>query len=175
MALSPAQLQTLRTAIDADVELSAYPLSTDGYIDLRDKLNLELASPTFYVWRESISIEEIQSNGFEWVEVDSLTVGKARIWEWMRDNGANGIINPSKLNVRKGIEECWKGTAQRLAVQAAVFALCRKAATRVAKIFATTSVAPPAISGDLGSATNVATAVVVGVTAADVEAARNLP
>ena len=63
-------------------------------------------------------------NGFDWVEVDNLTVGKARIWEWLFDN-ATTTINPSKANVRAGIAECWKGTAAKLAVQAAVLAHCK--------------------------------------------------
>lgn len=169
----PAQLATLKAAIDADPTLSAFPMNTDGYIDLANKLNNEVASPDFWVWKERVTLEEIQNNGFAWVEVDSITAGKARIWEWMFE--ATGATDPSKQNVRAGIEECWKGTAGRLAVQAEVFTHCRKLATLIARIFAVAASAPPTPSGNLGSATNVAMAVVVGVTASEVEQARSLP
>jgi len=170
--MTPAQLATLKAAIDADVELSAFPMTTDGYLDLANKLNSELAAPDFYVWKEHVTLAEIYGNGFAWVEVDSLTDPKARIWEWMF--GQTSAANPAKQNVRAGIEEVWKGNAGKLAVQASVFGHCRKLANRTSKIFATTSAAPPTPSGALGSVTNVATAVIVAVAASDVEAARAL-
>ena len=74
-------------------------------------------------------------NGFDWVRVDNLSVGKARIWEWLFDN-AQAAISPSKDNVRAGIAECWRGTAADLAVQAAVLTHCRRACTRGERYFA---------------------------------------
>lgn len=172
MALTPAQQTTLKTYINSIPALAAYPLSGDGYFDLAARLNSELASPDFYVWKENVTLDEIVNNGFAWVEVDNLTVGKARIWEWMFDGDER--VNPAKQNIRAGIEECWKGTAAKLAVQAAVFDHCKKQATHVEKCFAVASVAPPTPSGTLGANTNVATALVTAVTPIDVENARNL-
>lgn len=179
MALTGPQLTTLKAYITGIPALAAYPLTGDGYFDLAERLNGtgrfsgELASPDFFVWKERLSWEDVRNNGFAWVEVDGLTVGKARIWEWMFPTEAS-TINPAKQNIRAGIEECWKGTAARLAVQAAVFGHCMKKATHVEKCFAAASVAPPTPSGNLGTSTNVATANVTGVTAFDVETARNL-
>lgn len=173
MALIGPQLATLKAYINSVPALAAYPLSGDGYFDLAARLNTELATPDFFVWKEQVTWDEIRNNGFVWVEVDNLVVGKARIWEWMiKDPGA---ANPSKQNIRAGIVECWSGNAARVAVQAIVFGHCMKKATHVEKVFAGASLAPPTPVGVLGSNTNIATALVVGVTPIDVENARNLP
>lgn len=135
MSLTTQQLEAIAAAIDADPVLAAFPNTLDGAFAIAAALNLP-ASPEFIVWRTSVSQSEIMQNGFAWVEVDSLTVGKARIWEWMFDND-EAAINPSKANVRDGIVEVWKGTAAKLAVQAAVFVHCKRAATRLEQILAT--------------------------------------
>jgi hypothetical protein len=74
-------------------------------------------------------------NGFDWVRVDNLSVGKARIWEWLFDN-QSATFNPSKANVRAGIDECWKGTAADLAVRAAIYVHCKRPATRAEELYA---------------------------------------
>lgn len=163
--LTTAQLQTLKADIEADPTLSAFPNTPDGNTAIAAAYDVT-AGPDFWVWRASVAEAEILQNGFDWVRVDNLSVGKARIWDWMfRSTGA---INPSKANVRAGIVECWKGTAADLAVQAAVFGHCQQKATRVQKLFATgagTSVvngAGPATMSFEGP-----------LTADDVQAARN--
>lgn len=149
--LTPAQLQTLKTAILADQAAAA--LYTDGNLSgLADYLNAD-ASPAFVVWKQSVSQDEIMQNGFDWVQVDNLSVGKARIWEWLFDNETRSI-NPSKANVRAGIDEAWKGTAAMLAVRAAVYVHCKRSASRFEKILATGtgtgSDAVPATMGAVG-------------------------
>lgn len=91
---------------------------------------------TKIVWRTNVSQDEIMQNGFDWVRVDNLSVGKARIWEWLFDN-QQATINPSKPNVRAGIDEVWKGTTADLAVRAAVYVHCKRPATRAEALFAT--------------------------------------
>ena len=135
MALTPAQLATLKADILADPVLAAYPMNSDGAFDIAKKYE-EIVSPAFIVWRSSVSQDEITQNGFTWTEVDNLTVGKSRIWEWMFAN-QNRTFNPSKANVRAGIVECWSGTAGKNAVQAAVLAHCKRSANRAEKLFAT--------------------------------------
>jgi len=88
------------------------------------------------VWKSSVQQDEIMQNGFDWVRVDNLSVGKARIWEWLFDN-QSATFNPSKINVRAGIDECWKGTAADLAVRAAVYVHCKRPANVLEKLFAT--------------------------------------
>jgi hypothetical protein len=90
--------------------------------------------PTFYVWRSSLDINEIMSNGFDWTRVDNMTVGEARIWQFMTQLGT---INPSRANVRAGVNEAFKGTAQDNATRLSIFGHCQRPATRFERVFAT--------------------------------------
>ena len=127
------QLQTLKAAILADPVLSAYPQNSDGSYAIAELLN-KPADPTFIVWKTDVSIDEIMRNGMDWARVDNLSVGKARIWDWL---GRLGVINSSKTNVRAGIDAAWVGTAADLAVRAAIYVHCKRPATVLEKIFAT--------------------------------------
>lgn len=132
--LTTEQRATLKTAIEADQ--TANTMFVDGNLQgLADYMN-EPASPEFIVGRTSVAQDEIMQNGFDWTRVDNLSVGPARVWEWMFANAARAI-NPSKSNVRAGIEAVWKGTAQDLAVRAAVYVHCKRPASRFERVFAT--------------------------------------
>lgn len=133
--LTPAQLTALKAAIAADQELAAIPQTTDGAIAVAQALNLP-ADPAWVVWRTSVSRQEILQNGFDWTRLDNLSVGKARVWNEIFA-GEGETLNPSKANVRVGIESVWVGTAQDLAVRAAVYVHCKRNATRAQKIFST--------------------------------------
>lgn len=130
MALTPAQLATLKAAILADSELNAFPMNSDGAFAIAALLN-QVASPDWIVWRTTVTRKEILQNGFDWTRLDNLSVGKARVWS---DIFVDGQLNPSKPNVRAGIESVWVGTAQDLAVRAAVYVHCKRQATRIQKI-----------------------------------------
>jgi len=150
--LTPEQQLTLKAAILADPALAALEPSSNAINTIIEAYKAP-ASPEFTVWRTSVSQDEIMQNGFDWVRVDNLSVGKARIWEWLFYN-ADRAINPSKSNVRAGIAECWKGTAADLAVQAVVLGHCKRAANRLEALFATGtgSLADPAtlvVQGDV--------------------------
>lgn len=115
----------------------------------------ETASPDFIVWRTSVPWDEVMLNGMDWARVDNLSAGKARIWDWLFRN-ANNSMNPSKTNIRAGIDAAWVGTAPDLAVRASVYTHCKRAATRGEKATATGtgSNASPAIlefEGELSS------------------------
>jgi hypothetical protein len=134
--MTPQQLQTLKAAIAAETDAAFVEYRTNGQTNQMAAFFNEPSSPAFVVWRTSVSQDEITQNGFDWVRVDNLSVGKARIWEWMFGN-AQRVFNPSKANVRAGIDECWKGTTADLAVRAAVYTHCKQTATRGQKIYAT--------------------------------------
>ena len=141
----PEQLATLKAAILADNALASQPMNSDGAFEIAAALN-QTATPTFYVWRTEVSQDEIMQNGFDWVRVDNLSVGKARIWEWLFDN-SSASINPSKANVRAGIAECWKGTAADNAVRLSVFQHCQRLASRFEVLFATGSGTTTSVDG----------------------------
>lgn len=129
MALSPAQLVALKVDILADPTLSAKPQNSDGAFEIAAAYNLP-ASPTFTVWRTTVSVDEIAANGIVWSAVDTLTVGKARIWDWMTKLGT---INPSKANVRQGLADCFGAGS---ATATATMPLLKRTATRAEKLFA---------------------------------------
>lgn len=132
MALTPQQetvlANAIKTSIDPTVQ-AAYAIRDD--VTLTNWAN---AASTFWVWKTRVTQDEIMQNGFDWVQVDNLSVGKARIWEWLFIN-SDRSINPSKPNVRAGIAECWKGNAAFLAVQAVVLGHCKRFASNVERIF----------------------------------------
>lgn len=132
--MTPEQLATLKAAILAETDQAFVALRAAN--DETGMAAWYNAASTFVVWRTSVSQDEIMQNGFDWAQVDNLNVGKARIWEWLFDNESR-TINPTKANVRAGIAECWKGTSQMLAVQAAVLAHCKRLCTRAERLFAT--------------------------------------
>lgn len=143
MSLNPEQQAALKAFVEADSALSQFPHTGDGAYALAEALKAD-ASPAFVVWRTNVTQDEIMQNGFDWVRVDNLSVGKARIWEWLFNNSSRAM-NPAKINVRAGINETWKGTAADLAVREAVYTHCKRNANVLEKIFATgtgTSVSP---------------------------------
>lgn len=143
--LTDAQKQALAAAIRASTDPAVV-----AALAIRDDVTLVTwcnAPSAFIVWKSRVTQDEIMQNGFDWVRVDNLSVGKARIWEWLFDN-AQSSINPSKPNVRAGIDECWKGTAADLAVRAAVYVHCKRPATNAEAVFAT-GTGTDATPGDL--------------------------
>lgn len=131
--MTTTQQATLKAFIENNTTLNALPRNTDGYYDMASLLNKE-ASPAFIVWKTSVPVDEIMRNGMDWTRVDNLSVGKARIWDWMTKLGS---FNPSKVNVRAGIDAAWVGTAADLAVRASVYTHCKRNATVFEKVFAT--------------------------------------
>lgn len=131
--MNTQQKQTLKAFILADPVLSTFPMNSDGSYAIADLLN-KPAEPAFIVWKTDVSIDEIMRNGMDWARVDNLSVGKARIWDWL---GRLGVINAAKTNVRAGIDAAWVGTAADLAVRAAIYTHCKRPATVLEKLFAT--------------------------------------
>lgn len=132
--LTTAQLQTLRTAILAEVDPAFVTLRNEGGTgQMAEWFN---QPSTVVVWRTSVPKDEITMNGFDWTRLDNLSVGAARVWDGLFDNQGR-TTNPSKPNVRAGIEAVWKGTAPDLAVRAAVYVHCKRFATRGEKLFIT--------------------------------------
>lgn len=164
--LTDPQLATLKAEILADPVLAAKPNNSDGNFDIAAAFNLN-ASPDFYVWRSSVTTDEIMLNGFDWTRVDNLTVGKSRIWEWMTSLDR---INPAQANVRAGVLAVFSAAGD-LANRVAVFTHSQRRATRAEKLFATGA-------GTSTTDQGVGPAVMVfegQLSYADIEQARNLP
>lgn len=91
----------------------------------------------FIVWRPDVPIGEANAV-MVWTEIDTLSVGKARIWEWLR------LVTPldyRQSSIRQGINDAFAGLSTRVAVTN----VGKRTATRAEKALATgtgTSVAP---------------------------------
>lgn len=158
--LTPQQQQIVKAAILADPVLNAIPDTWDGAYAIADLFNLP-SDPPVIVWRTRVPLEEVMANGMDWTRVDNLSVGKARIWDWL---GRLGTIDASRANIRAGIDATWVGTAADLAVRAMVYTHCKRTATRIEALLATGTGtdASPATMGFEGQ-----------ITYADVYAARH--
>ena len=148
MALTTEQLHVFRAALLAETDPYLVFRRDNGQAGRVAEWYNQVGANAPIVWKTSLQLEEITSNGFDWVRVDNLSVGKARIWEWMFGNEQKSI-NPSKPNIRAGIAEVWKGTAADLAVQATVLNHCKRGTSRIEALFAvgTGTAAAPAIMG----------------------------
>lgn len=127
--MTPEQIASLKALVLADPTAAALAAIPDDQ-GLADWLNTPTAS---IVWKTAVQIDDIMRNGIAWDRVDNLTVGKARIWDWMTRLGS---IDPSKANIRAGIDATWIGTAADLNVRAAVYTHCKRVATRAEKALA---------------------------------------
>lgn len=108
MELTSEQLLTLKNYINSVPEWAALPNTPDDAFFIAAALN-KPGNPTVTVWRTYVTAEEIMANGFVWTAVDSMTNGKARIWDWMTRFGG---FNPSKTNIRQGLQDAFgAGTA----------------------------------------------------------------
>jgi hypothetical protein len=58
--MTPAQLQTLKTAINANPTWAAFPLTFDGFNDLAAALNAD-AAPNFWVWSTNADVQAIRA------------------------------------------------------------------------------------------------------------------
>jgi hypothetical protein len=151
MLTTQQQRDALKAYIESVPEWMAQPHNGDGAYFVAQELNKD-AAPAFIVWKSSVSVDEIMRNGMDWARVDNLTVGKARIWDWL---GRLGTFDASKTNVRAGIDAAWVGTVADLAVRASIYTHCKRNSNVVEKLMASgtgTDAAPAtmACEGSIG-------------------------
>ena len=133
--LTPAQRTAFKAALWSETDAALVSYRSNGQTTMIKAWYELPATPDFIVWKSSVTQDEIMQNGFDWTQVDNTTVGKARIWEWLFASESRAI-NPSKANIRAGIAEAWKGTSAMLAVRAAIYTHCKRAASRIEKLLA---------------------------------------
>ena len=160
MALTSAQLATLKAAILADPALAAFPNNSDGNTAIAAALAVT-AVPDFWVWRTQVSKAELtQGPGpdgtvFNWVGNGFITrsVGEQTAWSELFDAG--GSVNASLTNVRQAFADIFSGTGNAAANRTHLLAVGRRKATRIEKLLAvgTGSTASPAVMGHEGALT----------------------
>lgn len=163
MALTAAQLQTLKAAILADPNLNSQPNTPDGNFNVAAQLNA-LASPAFTVWKSNVSITDV-GNNINSAELGGLTTANTSRLSAIADYHPAGF-RPADANTRAFFDDIFSG-AGGVNTRALLLALWKRLSTygeKVLKASGTGTDASPAILGFEGP-----------LTYQDVEAARNLP
>ena len=128
--LTDAQKVTIKADILANADtLAAYNI---GNLDALEKLYNAAAAPAFVVGKTALQPAEYRE-AIVWTEVDALTVGKARIWEWITQS-MTAAINAASTNVRQGLLDCW---ASNTTTRTQLTAAAKRNASRIEKLFAT--------------------------------------
>jgi len=132
-ALTTPQLLQLRDDIAADPAFATVPHNADGAYQVAAAYNLP-AQPDFWVWKTSVSPDAYTGlNSIVWTEVDQLSVGKARIFEWMT-GGLTRPINAADPNVQKGIADAFGAQS---VTRTNLATIAKRQATRAEKLYAT--------------------------------------
>lgn len=204
MALTPAQLATLKTNIIANTntipagmanagsfvgaQIKDIPNNGDGNLCVATWYNLP-ASPSFWGWQSAVSRTQIYHTTtdipsvFDWQTFKNQSVTEQNAWTQMFMGDAAPF---NKIALRNGVFSIFSGSAPQNAQRAHIFAAARRLAKNGEKLFAIApitegGVAPVANNGNTlgnaaGATTNPYVMVFEGnVTASDVNSALNLP
>ena len=162
MALTSAQLQTLKADIAANSDLNSQPNTSDGNFEVARLYNLQ-AGPAFTVWKTSVPIGTV-GQSFNGTELAGLTTANQTRLQSIAMYLAAGV-NPSKADVRQFFDDIFSG-AGGANTRTALLVIWKRLATRAEKLFATGT----------GSDASPATLTFEGnVSPQDVANARNLP
>ena len=150
MALTPGQLQTLKTDILADPVLSQWAATGRMAQEIADAYNLP-ATPAWTVWRTSVTAVEWRAAIIGWggaAQLDALTASKRDSLLW----AVSDVLNPSVAAIRAALDD-FCGSQNTL--KAAIVAAEKRTATRGEKLFSTGtgSTASPATMGYEGTLT----------------------
>lgn len=133
MALTPAQLTTLKNNIAADPVLNALPNNSDGAFDIANAYNLN-AVPNFTVWKTNVAINDVgkKFNGTELAGLSTLNNTRLQTLAVFLAAG----VNPSLPDNRQFFDDIFSG-AGGTTTRANLLALWKRLATRAEKLFAT--------------------------------------
>lgn len=160
--MTPQQLATLKTNIEADPVLNAKPMTSAGAYEIAEAYNA-LASPSWTVWKTNVTINEVGKK-FNGSELAGLTTGNQTRLQTLALYLAGGV-NPSLADNRAFFDDVFSG-AGGANTRAALLILWKRLATRAEKLF----------SSGTGSDASPATVTFEGpVSSSDVQQARELP
>jgi hypothetical protein len=130
MSLTDAQYTTLANHIRANTDpdvVAALAIRNDT--ELARIYNLDSATD---VWKPEVTPEEYRAN-MVWTEVDQLTAGASRIWEWITSN-MTLPFDASDVNVRQGLTDVF---GQNTTTRTQLLAVSKRFASVYEGIFAT--------------------------------------
>lgn len=142
--LSSAQMAALKTTCNADTTCAALATAAED-VSLAAWFNT-IDPSACIVWRSDVTVAEANTV-LVWAEIDSLTVGKARIWDWMR-----GLVtlDARNANIRQGLSDAFSNATN---TRTALIALAKRSATRAEKALSSgaCTTANPSIMTFVGS------------------------
>lgn len=152
--LTIQQKATIKTDIAANSDLNSQPNTEPGDETIAALYN-QLASPNFWVWKTSITEDEIvgqpstDSTLFSWTTFIGRSQGERD--GWMR-LFRSGKVNPALSNVQSAVNDIFSG-AGGVSQRTHIFTCFRRKATRLEKLLATGtgSTASPATLGFEGT------------------------
>jgi hypothetical protein len=187
--LTPAQLQTLKTSVASASDvvtaaggpactnyvgqaINALANATDPNACVAAMYNLA-ASPDFWVWRTSVTKDElvgsvsVDGTTFSWTGTGYITRSQGERDAFNTMFSSAGIVNPSLSNVRQAWTDIFSGaTAPAPANRTHLSTVSRRKAIRFERLYATGT----------GSTASPGTMVIEGqVSGQTIETARNLP
>jgi hypothetical protein len=156
MPLTPAQLTTLKAAINADPALAALPQTPDAAYAIANAFNAP-ASPTAYVWRSFTDLETVK-NAITWKNLTTTDApdgtqtwaNRSLCCQGLQFNiqtilsSSMGQLATGRLNIRQGLQDALStvpsgaaGAAQDAGWAGAggVKAAITRVATRLEKLF----------------------------------------
>ena len=122
--LSLTQMTTLKATCNADPACTVLASAADD-VALAAWFNTPDPA-TCIVWRSDLRVEEANA-AMVWTEIDAMTVGKARIWDWM---SKLGTLDARSANIRQGLSDAFSSTTS---TRTALTALAKRTATRAEK------------------------------------------
>ena len=160
MALTTAQLTTLKNDINADPAFVGVPMNSDGHFTIAAAYNLQ-AAPDWWVWRTRVPTADCKT-ATNWTEFIGRSQVERDAWQFML---SNGFINAADVNVRQGIGDIFSGPSG-VDTRTRLTDIAKRKALRVEKLFSTGtgSQVSPATMGFEGN-----------LSWQDVDAARTLP
>lgn len=144
-AITPQQAITLKATCTADPTCLGLMQTAD---DVGMAAWFNTTDAAYIVWRSDVTTTEARKV-MVWTEIDALTAGKARIWEWMREGG---MLDARDANIRQGLSDAFSAAT---ATRTALTALAKRSATRAEKALASGAgtTASPSIMTFVGSIT----------------------
>ena len=111
MALTPAQLTTFKTDIEANSNQTVIDALAAGAHNAIATWYNQTASPQFVVWKTNITRTEIYVV-MDWAEVVNVKSNDLLAFQIMT---AEGQLDPSQVNVRNGFSEIFRATGNNSA------------------------------------------------------------
>jgi hypothetical protein len=170
MALTAAQLQVFATDIENNTNQTIIDALASGNNNaIRDWYNSE-ASPAFYIFVTSVTVDEVR-HSLDWDEVLDSSTGLTELQRWGFETLLhNGTYDPRDENNRNALVKIFPAGMSN--TRSAVLADATKLASYAQQLFSSAATGPA--GGDGSSASNAAISAIDLVTLLDVREARKL-